>query len=207
MLKVEDITVEKLRKGELKKELSEFYELQRVVENNEWHDHENVFDHTLAVLESLEKLMEEANENVKKQLGKTVDKHTRKQLLFLAALLHDVGKKETLEEVGASTSAQDHEIQGAAKAMDVMKKMNVSSKEKKFVADIVRFHGEAHYILLSTNRRRDNDFEDFKKRHSDMFIELVLLGMADTVTSRLQETDSEDYASRLAFYHHVIDNY
>lgn len=64
MLKISDISIEKLRNNEFQKELPEFYELKGVIENNSWHSNDPVFDHTLAVLKELEKLLKSANDKI-----------------------------------------------------------------------------------------------------------------------------------------------
>ena len=61
-MKIADITIEKLRNGELADELPEFYELKDVIENNEWHNNDSVFNHTIVVLEKLEELLKKTNE-------------------------------------------------------------------------------------------------------------------------------------------------
>ncbi|HNQ44833.1 MAG TPA: hypothetical protein PKI58_00530 [bacterium] len=42
-MEINDISIKKLKTGDLKEELPEIYELSKVIENNYWHNHESVF--------------------------------------------------------------------------------------------------------------------------------------------------------------------
>jgi hypothetical protein len=52
MLKISDITIEKIKNDEFIKELPELYELKNVIENNLWHTNDSTFNHTLTVLKN-----------------------------------------------------------------------------------------------------------------------------------------------------------
>jgi len=109
MIKVSAISIKKLRDGEFKKELPEFYELKDVVENNAWHNDDVVFTYTLAVLKKLEGITKRANNKINSYLSQKVDGNTRGQLLFLATLFHDIAKPETFASEEGSTLCPDHE--------------------------------------------------------------------------------------------------
>ena len=109
MIKVSAINIKKLKDGEFKKELPEFYELKDVVENNAWHNDDVVFTHTLAVLKKLGEITKRANNKINSYLSQKVDGNTRGQLLFLATLFHDIAKPETFASEEGSTLCPDHE--------------------------------------------------------------------------------------------------
>ena len=56
-IKIENISIEKIKNGEFQNELPEFYEMKNVFKNNSWH-RETSFDHVLTVLEEYEKFIE-----------------------------------------------------------------------------------------------------------------------------------------------------
>lgn len=53
MLEISDITISNLESGKLKGELPEFYELKKVTENNNWHNNESTFNHTIQLLKNV----------------------------------------------------------------------------------------------------------------------------------------------------------
>ncbi len=57
-----------IKSGKLAKLLPEFYELKKVIENNEWHNQEPVFDYTLSVLGNLGKITYDSSKDIKQTL-------------------------------------------------------------------------------------------------------------------------------------------
>jgi len=64
MIKVSAINIKKLKDGEFKKELPEFYELKDVVENNAWHNDDIVFTHALMVLKKLGEITKRTSKKI-----------------------------------------------------------------------------------------------------------------------------------------------
>ena len=89
---------------------------------------------------------------------------------------------------------------------DILERFDLSGKEKVIVTDIIKYHGKIHPILSSKNTNIEKQFADFKQRHHDIFIELILLGMSDTFGSQLKENNIKEYNFRRDFYRRIIDN-
>jgi len=132
LLNISDVTIEKLKSGDLIQELPEIYELKEVIENTIGHINRSVFNHTLDVLENLEKL---------------INKNNKKQLLILAVLFHDVGKKETLRIKDGKTSCPGHESVSAEKTANILKRFHLSPAEKDYVVRIISNHGKLHDLM------------------------------------------------------------
>ena len=207
MLKIADVTIEKLRNGELADELPEFYELKDIVENNEWHTNSSVFDHTIVVLEKLEELLKKTNKKINSYLNQIVDKNTRSQLLFLGTVFHDIGKKETTVKDGESISCPGHEKCGAIKTNKILDRFDLSDTEKTIVIQIIGNHGVVHHIANPKNEKSKEEYEDFKSKFSNTFLESTLLGMADTLGGQLRDNLPDEFDFRMKFYYNVIDNY
>jgi len=92
VMDVSEITMKRLRDGKLVKELPELYELKDVIEINTWHDHDPVFNHTLNVMKNLLALEKKLGAKGNALLSRRIGFHTRRELLFLAAMLHDIAK-------------------------------------------------------------------------------------------------------------------
>jgi UTP:GlnB (protein PII) uridylyltransferase len=201
MLKIEEITIAKLKFGKLKKELPEFYELKKVIENNPWHDNESTFTHTLAVLKELENFLKNnKNNKLKKYLNERLDNYERKDLLYLAAVLHDLGKKETMVKKGKSSSFPKHEKVSAVKAKNILRKFNLSLREKNIVLGIIRNHSDLHAIIDRENKNLKTQFSGLMKLSKGFSIELIILVMVDTADSYLKKTMLERYDFRMNFY-------
>lgn len=97
-----------IKSGKLVKLIPEFYELKKVIENNNSHHKESVFDHTFSVFDNL---------------GKTLRKLNKKnELLKLAALFHDIAKKETIIiNDNGLTSCPGHEDGGLGQSKENIK--------------------------------------------------------------------------------------
>ncbi|MBT6068347.1 HD domain-containing protein [Candidatus Peregrinibacteria bacterium] len=206
MIKISDISIEKLRNGEFQDELPEFFELESCIEDNRWHSDESVFTHTLKVLEELGILLGTVNDRVSSYLGQTVEIYSRKDLLFLGALFHDIAKAETLTEEEGVTSCPEHEEMGSKKVRRILDRFDLSEEEKTIVTNIVRYHGEIHGILSPENDEIENQLTEFRSRHQEIFTELILLGMSDTFGSQLEDNHPEDYNFRRDSYERIIDN-
>ena len=206
MLTISDISIDKLRNNKLKKELPEFYELKEVIENNDWHNNDSVFNHTLTVLEKLEELLKNVKDKISNYLNQKITNCTRKDLLFLAALFHDIGKKETMVKKGnwAECPKYEHEKYGSVKVKKILKRIDLSGNEKDIVIQIVRHHGDIHYILDPKNDKLKEQYQDFKANLSNIFLELILLGMADTLGGQLGENKLDEFKFRIDFYNKVI---
>jgi len=223
------LTEGNIKSGRLIKIIPELYELKKIIENNPWHNKESVFGHTLSVLENLEKIIRKSNEGTKQALNKIVDKNSRKRLLFSAALLHDIGKKETITDLGIGTrGCPGHEKKGGKRAEKILKRFDLSQKEFKIITDIVRNHGVIHDIVgLGSNdflkditkekslthvvvRLEDKNFQkeygNFKKKFSKIYLELILLAFADTIGSYLKKTKPAEFNHRIDFYKKELKN-
>jgi len=207
MLKVSDISIEKLRDNQFQKELPEFFELKNYIENNSWHNNDSVFNHTLTVLEELEKITKNVKNKVNSYLDRKVDNYKRRDLLFLGTLFHDIAKSDSFIKSDNSTSCPKHEELGGKKVKSILDRFDLSDREKTIVVKIVKYHGEIHTILDPKNDRLEEQYKKFKMEHNDIFIELILLAMADTLGSQLKDNNPDNFEFRVNFYNKIIDKY
>tara|TARA_Y100000310_G_C20465746_1_gene707570 strand:+ start:256 stop:933 length:678 start_codon:yes stop_codon:yes gene_type:complete len=204
MIVVKDISIRGLKNGDLKEDLPEFYELKKVVEKSAWHQQWSVMEHTLAVMGHLEKLMDGAAENFSKYLNEMVEKHTRRELLWALALLHDIGKKETIKEVGEMITCPGHEDRGALKAQVLLPKFDLTEAEQAIVVELIKHHGDLHKIVAPENTEREAQMAELKKAAPHLFWMLLVFCQADTEGSQLQKTKPEEYHKRIDFYKNAV---
>lgn len=178
----------------------EFRALQGIIENNAWHNHETTFDHTLSVLENLEKIIYDLHGEHKKYLEGIIESHSKNSLLKIAVLFHDIAKKDTLTiDENGRTSFINHEIMSAKKAEKILKRFGISKKEASYILHIIKNHGILHMIFS------EEDYMEKAKKIkrgelSNIYLELMLLVYADTKPSYLQISNPGDYKKRIGFY-------
>jgi len=195
----------KIRRDELKGLIQEFYELKSVIENSDWHDNDSVFNHTLAVLRWLKKILKKTRIEILGYLNKKIDYCTRKELLTLAVLFHDIAKKETIIKKEGKTSCSNHEKEGARKVRKILSRFLLSSKEKSLVVQMINNHDLLHLILKLNEKKREKAFARFKK--SATFWETALLGAADTLSCQPKKEAIDEVNCRLKFYKKLLFNY
>jgi UTP:GlnB (protein PII) uridylyltransferase len=207
MLKISDITIEKIKNNRLERELPELYDLKNIIEKSLWHNNDSTFSHTLKVLKELEKILKKNGKKTGSYLDKRIDNYKRKELLFLAALLHDIAKKETIVKEREETYCPEHEEVGSLKVKKILERFDLSPKEKEIVIGIVKNHGILHKMLDPNDSELDGKFVEFKKNHKDIFIELVLFSMSDTLGCELKDNATENFKFRINFYQDAINGY
>ncbi len=201
---ISNITSVKLKDGDFKDYLPELFTLKGCIENNGWHNNDPVFDHTVAVLEEFEKLTETVHESLAAYLSQFAEANTKKDLIRLAILLHDIAKDDTIIQKGDRTACPKHEAVGAEKAKKILNRFTLTTAEKKLITELIRYHGEIHPILSSKNDSLEEQFEEYEIRHQDIFTALILIGAADTFASHLKENDPKEFEFRRNFYRRIL---
>jgi len=201
MIEIKDITIEKIKSGEIKNELPEFYDLKDVFENNSWH-HETTFEHVLSVLEKYNNFLDNHNLNY---LDEKVENNSKKDLLKIAILLHDMSKKETIvQNDDGTTSFPKHEAKGGMKIKNILDRFNIADKEKEYIISIVSNHGQPHNIL-SDRENCEQKLKDLENEIKDFYRETLILVMCDTMGSKLKENNEEEYSFRVGKYKDILD--
>lgn len=204
-IKLSEITIEKIKKRKFERVIPELYELESIIQNNSWHDNDSVFNHTLSVVSELNILLEKVTNKTEEHLNIKVQNYSNKELLILAAVFHDIGKKETLIEKGGETICINHEKIGAEKLRNILQRLDLVEEERGFVIKIVRNHDFIHAI----SRLEDADIKwlEFKKRNLDIFIEVALLTKADILGGQLKNNMPEEFEFRIGFVDRIIESY
>jgi UTP:GlnB (protein PII) uridylyltransferase len=193
-------------RGKLTELIPEFYELKEVIENNDWHNKESVFEHTFSVIDNMERIIRSSKKEIKGILNKVVVKNSRRRILKIAALLHDIAKKETIIDLNGITCCPGHEKRGGRKVQKILSRFNLSPKESKIITDIVKNHGLIHDIIAPNNKNFKKEYRNFKKKLSNIYLELILMAFADTIGSYLKKTKPVEFYYRIGFYEKQLKN-
>lgn len=202
-----EFTIERIKNREFEKAIPELYELENVVENSPWHDNDPVFNHTLSVTKELKNSVEVFADEIKKRLDEKIKNYSKKELLILVAIFHDIGKKEALREGNNTTLCLGHEKIGAEKLKNILTRFDLAEEERNFVIKIVGNHGFIHGILNHPVDRPEEKWHKFKEENPDISLEIALLTKADTLTSYLKISKPREFAFRLNFIDRILDYY
>ncbi len=109
---------------------------------------------------------------------------TRRIILKLAALLHDVSKPQTKAiDAGGRTRFLGHAEEGATVAVNMLERVRFSAKEVKLVETVVRHHlrpGQMSQAELPTRRAIYRYFRDTEEAG----IDILFLSLADHLATR-----------------------
>jgi len=114
---------------------------------------------------------------------------TRKALLRLAALLHDIAKPQTKTvEEGGRTRFLGHAREGALAATDIMERLRFSTREIKLVEAMVKYHlrpTQMSHEERPTSRAIYRYFRDT----GEAGIDILFLSLADHLATRGKHLD------------------
>ena len=144
--------------------------------------HLDVWPHSMEAVVQLEGVFEQFAEDIdiKEYLNQTIGgKRTRRSIIKLATLLHDIGKPDTRKrEMDGRLSFHGHEHVGKNIAKHVCNMLKVSTKERHAVEDMVRWHLRPGYLSnfkKPTARAIYRYFRDTKEEA----VSILLLSLAD----------------------------
>lgn len=207
MIKASTVNLPSLQNETLLEDLPEIYKLRQVIENSKTsHKNDSVFDHTLRCWEKIEEFLANTDKYVNKYLDQKIDQYTRRQVFLIGVLFHDIGKKETILTENGFTKCPKHAEVGAKKAIAIINRFDLSSKEKKQVIDLIKYHLVPFFIVTSTNQNIDEQISSMKKDHPDIFIELLLLGFSDILGNQLKLGNRKEFNFCTEYYQKLLNN-
>jgi poly(A) polymerase len=154
--------------------------VMRNVEQGPYH-HLDVWRHSLESVEQLEKLFKELEENpdIRRYLKQDlVINRSRKALMKLGALLHDIGKPQSKRREKGRTLFHGHERVGRDIADKICEMLKLSTKEKFALEKMIFWHLRPGYLAdneLPTPRAVFRYFRDTGEEG----ISVILISLAD----------------------------
>ncbi len=129
---------------------------------------------------------------------------TRRSLLKLAALLHDIAKPQTkATEEGGRIRFLGHAKEGAAITVDILERLRFSTREIKLVEAMVRHHlrpAQMSQGELPTRRAIYRYFRDT----GDAAIDTLFLNLADHLATRGPQLDLTDWQEHAKMVDYVL---
>lgn len=71
---------------------------------------------------------------------------------------------------------------------------------------IIHNHGFFHYMLDDETNDLEEKINDFKQKNFDVYIEILIISLADTLASYLYKYDYKNYNFRLKKYDDLLSN-
>ena len=172
------------------------FPLKDVVENNDWHIHESVYDHTFRVMLNLLQLLDDVPKLISEYLTQKVGNRSKENLLLISTLLHDIGKKDTYVSNGEKTQTPLHEQQSAVDSLQIADELFLTQGEMAFLYDVIAAHGEFSDIIDPNRSNYEERLILFREQMADRFLSLALLGLADLLGSQWEQSNPTDFLIR-----------
>ena len=134
------------------------------------------------------------------------DGHSRRTMLKLAALLHDIAKPQTkMVDAKGRTRFLGHHTMGASMAKETLKRLRVSHCGIEMVRGLVEHHLRptqmSHGAELPTSRAVYRYFRDV----GDVAVDTLYLSLADHLAARGPELDLDAWSQHAAMITHVLE--
>jgi poly(A) polymerase len=152
----------------------------RGVQGGPYH-HLDVWKHTLESLRQLEKLFLEfkKRQEVNVYLDEYISgERSRRALLKLAILLHDIGKPKALRREGRKIKFHGHERIGLAFSEEIAERIKLSNEETRALKTIVLWHLRPGYLADTPKPTARSVFRYFRDAGKEA-VAILLLSIAD----------------------------
>ena len=178
----------------------------------------DVFEHSLNAVEGVEEVTgrsssertivslpwpEEMADYMAQQVS---DGHSRRTLIKLAALLHDVAKPQTKTvDSSGRTRFLGHQTLGASVSRDLLNRLRISAKGVRMVCDIVEHHLRPTHMSqgeeLPTARAIYRYFRDV----GEVAVDTLYLSLADHLAARGPQLDMDEWRHHVKIITHILE--
>lgn len=195
-----------IRGGSLETIIPELNPLRECIENNPWHDHQSVFDHTTACLAAFEEFLDELSFSSKQhdvRLTAYMSSHvygiSHTDLVRLGILFHDIAKPISLEADAQTgmTNCPHHEVNSALSTIELAHAFGLPKGTVRTVAQLVLMHMSANTVVnTAMNGEPERIFGAFQETVADLYIPLLLLAKCDAIGSDFPILDPMQFKKR-----------
>ncbi|MFY9402360.1 MAG: HD domain-containing protein [Candidatus Omnitrophota bacterium] len=142
--------------------------------------HLDVWQHTLETVKELEIIFKNLKDKeILRYLDTAISSERRRRsLLKFAALLHDIGKPQTMKRQKGKTTFHGHERMGLKIAEGIAKRLKLSNDEVSLLRKIVLWHLRPGYLADSSSPTPRAKFRYFRDTGEEA-LSTLLLSLAD----------------------------
>lgn len=182
------------------------------------HHRWDAYEHTLQTVATLESLLPLDGASLDPELPfpdqvthhlaqRVTGGHSRRLLLTLAALLHDVGKRDTASvEPDGRVRFIGHEKKGASMAAEAMRRLRFATDATRLVETIVRHHLRPLQLAWQGSVSKHAIYRFFRQT-GDAGVDAALLSLADHQATVGPDADDEQYPALLETVRALLDAY
>ncbi len=170
--------------------------------------HLDVWEHSLEVVHQLDLILsDETDPEIVKYLDAVIGGgHSRRSLMKLAALFHDIGKPDTRQKKGERLSFHGHENVGRYIVKGISKMLRISTRERHLLEDMVQMHLRPGYLSNYKTPSERMVYRYFRDA-GDEVISILLLSLADQRSTRGPLTTEADQAHHETICRQLIERY
>lgn len=193
--------------GLLKEILPVCEELKKVPPNS--HHHLNLFEHSIEVVNQIQKLYEKSSIEIQEHLQKIdFGGATRLAHLKLAGFLHDIGKPDTwtIEEDTGKHRFIKHDDLGSKMAISMLKQAKFSKKQIDYIAKMIKFHIYPSHVVIIPDIT-EKIYMRFIRKMENEIIDVIILAMADRLSARGVEITNDIVEKNLNNLQMLMDFY
>ena len=178
----------------------------------------DVFEHSIHAVEGVERVVSGPkgdpvsnlvpwNEEIKERFSQRVgDGHTRRTMLKLAALLHDVAKPQTkTTDANGKTRFLGHHTLGASMSGGILRRLRFSSRGRDMIYGVVENHLRPTQMSqgseLPTSRAIYRYFRDV----GDVAVDTLYMSLADHLAARGPKLDMGAWSRHAEIISHVLE--
>lgn len=122
---------------------------------------------------------------------------SRRAMLALAALLHDIGKAPCREvTVDGRVRFQGHEIEGSAMAGEIARRLRLTSRETRYLKSVVRLHMRPCLLAASGTRPTPRALGRLVRAAAELLPDIALVSLGDRLAARGTSVKVEICASQ-----------
>jgi UTP:GlnB (protein PII) uridylyltransferase len=185
---------------------------KKQIENSKWHVSQTLSDHLLKTKQEVKKIINSLGNKYLDYLNQKVDQNSKKDLLILVGLLHDIGKdvkgiRSETDEIYdplkkgiqlKKTSYIGHEKAGGIAVISILEEIGFSKKEVEYLSQFITNHDYIHQAVESVYKGEDKEdaVKKVKNMVGELYPELLLQTLADLRGGMLDLIDKKEYDFR-----------
>ena len=136
---------------------------------------------------------------------KVAEGHTRRTMLKLAALFHDISKPQTkqVDETGR-TRFPGHSEAGAEVAAQRLSQLRLSSKGIGMVSKMVKYHLRPYHMMQGVEVPTQRAIHRYFGELNDVAVDTLYLSQADFLAAKGPELNPDDWANHARMVAHIV---
>jgi len=182
----------------------------------------DVFNHLIETIGAIENIFDKKNKktefitthmprfyNDKKYFNQVIfEGHTRKTILKLVGLIHDISKPETktLEKKGKIRFI-GHDKLGAKKSIKILKRLKMSNKSIEYISLIIANHLRPTQMAPKNEMPSNRALNRYYRDLNQVSIDTLYLNLADYISARGKMLNEKEWKEHCKLIKHILNHF